>query len=241
LRVKKQGESEKDMQITKTKWMAIGVAIILAASFLTVFFFLNSENTEEISYPIRVACVGDSITNGTYYPADLQALLGENFTVGNFGVGAATVLLETEKPYMNQTAFQNAKDFQPNIVIIMLGTNDARPDHYAHIGEFTTDYRKLISEFRALGKRKPEIWLVKPPPIFNNSLGPTSANLIYGVMPRIDQVAVELHLHVIDVYSALTDHAEYFPFDGIHPDSEGARIIANVIYLALIRTSFFFS
>ncbi len=227
--------------MTKTKWMAIGVVIVLVASFLTVFFLLDSENAEEISYPIHVACVGDSITNGTYYPADLQALLGDNFTVGNFGVGAATVLVETEKPYMNQTAFENAKSFQPNIVIIMLGTNDARPDHYAHIGEFTTDYRKLISEFQALGKRKPEIWLVKPPPIFNNSLGLTNANLIYGVMPRIDQVAAELHLPVIDVYSALIGHPDYFPFDGIHPNMEGAQIIANEIYSALTQKSSFFS
>jgi acyl-CoA thioesterase I len=227
------------MQITKKKWAAVVVVIILVSSPLMILFFLELENAEAISYPIRVACVGDSITEGTGYPAGLQALLGDNFTVGNFGVGAATVLLDTEKPYMNQTAFQNAKSFQPNIVIIMLGTNDARPDHYAHIGEFVTDYRKLVSEFQALGKRKPEIWLVEPPPIFNASYGPT--NLIDGVIPRIGQVAFEMHLHVIDVYSALIDHPDYFPFDGIHPNMEGAQIIANEIYLALMQKSAFFS
>ena len=77
--------------------------------------------------PIRVACVGNSITE-EFYPDDLWMLLGANYTVGNFGVGGASVSLDSEKPYMNESAFQDAKEFQPNIVIIMLGTKDACPD-----------------------------------------------------------------------------------------------------------------
>ena len=223
------------MQMTKTKWVAIVVVIVLASSFLMVYFFLNSENIEEISYPIRVACVGDSITEGTFYPANLQALLGDNYTVGNFGVGASTVLLETHKPYMNQPAFQNAKSFHPNIVIIMLGTNDAWPAYYAQLEEFVGDYKTLVNEFQAL-KPKPEVWLVKPPPVFNDSLGPSNANLVEGVIPRIEQVADELQLPVIDVYAVLIDHPDYFS-DGVHPTSEGAELIAAEIYSAIIQNS----
>ena len=50
------------------------------------------------------------------------------FAVGNFGAGSTTVSLNTETPYMNTSVFQSALEFQPNIVIIMLGTNDAQPN-----------------------------------------------------------------------------------------------------------------
>mgnify|MGYP000729126583 CR=1 FL=1 len=50
--------------------------------------------------PIKVACIGNSITFGTgtenpqteSYPAQLQQLLGHNYIVGNFGKPGATLL-----------------------------------------------------------------------------------------------------------------------------------------------------
>ena len=58
---------------------------------------------EEAS-PIRVACLGDSITAGARvdaksesYPARLQKVLGEHFEVRNFGIGGAT-LIKTGRP-----------------------------------------------------------------------------------------------------------------------------------------------
>jgi lysophospholipase L1-like esterase len=222
------------MRLTKTKLLAIAVTLIIVSSLLIVLF-LESKMNPGISYPTKVACVGDSITEGTDYPIDLQKLLGDNYTVGNFGVGDSTVLLGTEKPWMYQTEFQNARRFLPNIVIIMLGTNDARPDYYMHIDEFVDDYKELVGEFEALGESKPRIWLVKPPPIFNDSLGPTNANLIEGVIPRIQEVAQELNLPVIDVYTALANHADYFSGDGVHPNSAGAEVIAAHIYSAIMQ------
>ena len=69
---------------------------------------------------------------------------------------------------MDQPEFQKALDFKPNIVIIMLGTNDdlemLRPSN----SSFEEDYLKLIGAFQQLDS-KPLIWIVKPPPIFSNS------------------------------------------------------------------------
>jgi lysophospholipase L1-like esterase len=214
------------------KLLAIAVALVVVSSLL--MFFFESQINPGISYPLKVACVGDSITEGTEYPMDLQELLGDNYTVGNFGVGDSTVLLSTEKPYMYQTAFQSAKRFLPNVVIIMLGTNDARPDYYTHIDEFVDDYKELIGEFQALGESKPKIWLVQPPPIFNDSLGPTNTNLVEGIIPSIREVAEELNLPLIDVYATLANHADYFSDDGVHPNSAGAEVIAAHIYSAIM-------
>lgn len=94
---------------------------------MAMFQILNVEPMD-LRDPIRVACVGDSITQGSGYPAKLQVLLGTNYSVGNFGVSGSTVTLNSTKPYMNQTAFEKAQQFQPKVVVIMLGTNDARTD-----------------------------------------------------------------------------------------------------------------
>lgn len=126
---------------------------------------------------------------------------------------------------MNQSAFQEAKAFQPSIIIIMLGTNDAHT--YQSTSNFATDYRQLISEYSALDS-KPRIYLVKPPPIHENDLELSGTSLQDAVIPSIEQVADELSLPVVDVNSALADHPEYFG-DGVHPNSEGAMVIASEI------------
>ena len=218
------------MRKVTLQWLAVAVAVILLVSGLTVWFFA----TVPIPNKIHVACVGDSITAGSLYPKDLEALLGANYSVGNFGIGLAAVNLDSEKPYINQTVFSNAKDSLPNIIIIMLGTNDANPTYQQYLDNFNGDYKKLIGEFEAL-PTNPKIWLVVPPPIFNDSLGPNSTILTQQVIPRIRQVASELNLPIIDLYSPLTNHPEYFSDDGVHPTVEGSRIIATTIFEAITQ------
>ena len=218
------------MRRVKLQWLAVAVAVILLVSGLTVWFFA----TVPIPNKIRVACVGDSITKGSKYPKDLGALLGANYSVGNFGIGLVAVNLNAEKPYMNQTVFSNAKASLPNIIIIMLGTNDALPGYQQYLGNFNGDYKKLIGEFEAL-PTNPKIWLVVPPPIFNDRLGLNSTILTQQVIPRIRQVAGELNLPIIDLYSPLANHPEYFSDDGVHPTVEGSRIIATTIFEAVTQ------
>ncbi len=162
-------------------------------------------------------------------------MLGTNYTVGNFGVVAATVLLNTNKPYINQSAFEEARNFKPNIVIVMLGTNDAQINNYLSIDEFKPDYEELINQMLA-SVNSSRIFLVKPPPIFMNTLNLNNTNLVEGVIPRIEQLAHEQGLPIIDVYNALINHSDYFA-DGVHPNYDGAKIIANEIYKAIVNNS----
>ena len=135
--------------------------------------------------------------------------------------------------YMDQNAFQRAKKFQPTIVIIMLGTNDANPFLYLNLSKatFVEGYMKLIAEFQAL-LSKPKIYLVKPPPVFNGDTGTDAKYFKDTVIGGVEQVAAKTNLPVIDVYSALANQAAFFA-DGVHPDGEGAKLIANVIYAAI--------
>ena len=216
----------------KIKLVAIVVAIIISATLIVCFQPLGLHIAHAAS-PIRVACVGDSITASTEYPSDLQALLGSHYVVGNFGVNGSTVQLDSWEPYMNQSEFQNALDFKPNIVIIMLGTNDdlqmLRPSN----STFEDDYIKLISAFQQL-QSKPRIWIVTPPPIFSNSSDLSIPYFGGTIVPKIEELANKMNLPLIDVYTAFDGHSEYF-VDGVHPNSQGAALIASEVYKAITQ------
>ena len=126
------------MTTTKKTLLAAGIVTLISMTSIMTLF-LGSQITTVQASTIRVACVGDSITEGPY-PKNLQSMLGTDYRVGNFGVSGSTVLLNSDKPYMNQSAFLKAKNFQPSIVIIMLGTNDAQENTYASIDNFLDDY-----------------------------------------------------------------------------------------------------
>ncbi len=216
----------------------VPVVVLLVALSLTVVF---SENlaTHSVNDPsnklTRVACLGDSITNITGYPEQLQSLLGNGSAVGNFGVNGATVNLNSNNPYYYDLTYRDARNFLPTTVIIMLGTNDARIDNYQKINNFTANYERLLNRTQRWNSTQ-QIFLVIPPPIFNNTLDLNSTSYVNGVIPRIRQIASDLGLPLIDVYTPLIDHPEYFP-DGVHPNSQGAQIIANTIYQAITMNS----
>ena len=124
-------------------YVAVLLAVVLSVSALAAWFLANQPNPNAT----KVALVGDSITEGSSYVPNLAALLGANYSVGNFGTGYASVTLASNKPYANQQIFEDAKDFQPDIVVIMLGTNDAITMYQPIIGNFSADYKQLIVGF----------------------------------------------------------------------------------------------
>ena len=181
---------------------------------------------------IRVACVGDSITELTNYPTILSRLLGKNYVIDNFGVSGAKVTLDSDSPYLYSEACRDATKFQPNIVVIMLGTNDAVPDFEQCRGNFVEDYLTLVESFQSLAS-KPQVWVVKPPPIFADGMGLSIEAYSAEIVPAIVQVANKKNLPIIDVYSAL--QSPRFFTDGVHPNEEGAKLIAEVVYRVIVN------
>ena len=219
--------------------LAVSAVTIIAALSLIVVFSQNvqSSNGNKTSDGdlLRVACMGDSITNMTSYPQDLQALLGSGSVVGNFGYNGAAVNFYSDRAYYFSDSFKDARAFQPNKVIIMLGTNDARTNLNDRIVNFTGNYEYMIQ--RMINGTKPftshpQILLVIPPPIFQNNLNLTISIYNEQIIPKIRQVANDFNLTIIDVYTPLANHPEYFS-DGVHPNIQGAQIIANTIYQAI--------
>ncbi|MGJ8639881.1 MAG: GDSL-type esterase/lipase family protein [Opitutaceae bacterium] len=185
--------------------------------------------------PIRIACVGDSITFGATikdranqsYPAQLGRLLGDGYIVSNFGVSGATLLKAGDKPYWKTKRFKPAHVFNPNIVIIKLGTNDSKPGNWLHHEKFIEDYVALIESFRELPS-KPLVYICKPVPAFPGNFKITDQVIRAEVLPQIVAVAEAAKVEIIDLYTALSDHAELFP-DKVHPNAEGARLMAETI------------
>lgn len=217
------------------KLIALTIALIILVLPLAVFGVSNLLSAKsQISprrYPIRVACVGDSITAASEYPSDLQIMLGDNYTVGNFGVVGSTVSLNSWKPYMNQTEFQNAEDFEPDIVVIMLGTNDDLKGLHQYNDNFEDDYNTLVTSFQQLDS-KPNICIANSPPIFSNNTDLSPSYLANTIIPKTDDLAYKMNLQIIDVYNAFSNHADYLK-DGVHPNSQGAVLIATQVYDAI--------
>jgi lysophospholipase L1-like esterase len=208
---------------------------------LTAFFTSGSfaEPAKPVENPalIRVACIGDSITQGSgaakgeSYPSQLQALLGESWIVGNFGVSGRTLLKKGDYPYWKEKAYQKALEFKPNVVIIMLGTNDSKPQNWKHEAEFVSDYSELVKSFQAL-ESKPKVFVCRPCPVPEPGNFGINEAAVTEQIKRINTLAAEMQLGIIDMHAALADKPQFLP-DRVHPNTEGAGEMAKAAFTAL--------
>ena len=204
-------------------------ALIILSVLLIAFTACQKE-------PVRVACVGDSITYGhgikdrlhDAYPGVLSTMLGEKYDVRNFGVSGTTTMMGTDMPYMNEQAYKDALAFNPDIVTIKLGTNDSKPYNWDGNDHFKKDLKTLIESFRALPS-KPQIWLCLPVPAYGHAWSINDSVIYNGVIPYIREVAQEENLPLIDLNTPFQGKRQYFP-DTIHPNEEGEKMIAEIIF-----------
>ncbi|MCW3996847.1 MAG: GDSL-type esterase/lipase family protein [Candidatus Bathyarchaeota archaeon] len=208
--------------------IACAAILVLALSLTVVISEILATNTPKTDLT-RIACLGDSITEICGYPEYLQELLGNGSVVGNFGVSASAVNFWSDKPYYFEPTYRSARNFSATTVIVMLGTNDARYGMDDKIVNFTANYERLLNRTQHWNSTK-QVYVVIPPPIFDNSLDLNGTFYAQEVIPRIKQVAKDMGLPVIDVYTPMLKHPEYFSVDGVHPDCEGAQAIAKIIY-----------
>ncbi len=220
---------------------AASISLMVGCSQLGPSGFIREAN---YTGTIRVACVGDSITYGekirnrgkNSYPVQLGELLGERWDVRNFGVTGATLLKKGDMPYWKESAFHLARRFKPHVVIIMLGTNDTKPQNWKRSRAFVGDYVEMIRSFAELESR-PRIWICYPVPAYPGRSGIRDSIINPEVLAKIDRIAAKTGCPVIDLYEALSGKPQLFP-DRIHPNAAGAREIAETIYTALTgRTS----
>ena len=186
--------------------------------------------------PFRITCVGDSITEGIGasggmdYPAQLQRLLGKEYEVTNAGTsGAFASEAACWLPYITTNGYIRGMNSNPDLVFMMLGTNDA----WSAYGEqtdvdfpalFEAGYRKLIERYQAMPS-SPKIVLCLPMTVYNTDDG-REKNNVNGTIPIVRKLAEEYGLDLLDMHSFTEGHADWFG-DGLHPNNNGYTKVAE--------------
>ncbi|WP_214226555.1 GDSL-type esterase/lipase family protein [Pedobacter sp. B4-66] len=191
------------------------------------------------SQTVKVACIGNSVTFGyglkdpgtESYPSVLQGLLGQKYEVKNFGLSGATLLKKGHRPYFKTKQFEDAMAFKPDIAIVHLGLNDTDPRDWPEFkGDFEADYAWLLDTLR---KQNPNVklFVCKLTPIFNGHprFKSGTRDWYWQIQERIVEIAKNNNTGLINLTVALYNRPDLFA-DNLHPDKEGAAIIAKTVY-----------
>ena len=220
----------------KTLYKRITMRKLLFIMSLFVYLSINAIET------IKVACVGNSITYGigvkdrekNSYPALLQRMLGDEYIVGSFGKPGATLLNRGHRPYTEQKEYNDALAFNADIIIIHLGVNDTDPRDWPDFrDDFIKDYISLIDSFKSVNSDA-RIIIAGITPIWDRHPRFLSGTKVWQdeIRDKIHVVADICDVEFIDFYSVLHNYPFMFP-DAIHPNEEGASILAKTVYSAI--------
>lgn len=221
------------------------VALLFLAIFAATGYLLilnrHCDFTDHSSpAPLRVACLGDSITFGAElktpqqesYPAQLKTLLSSDWEVRNYGVNGATLLRDGNVPYHKRCILKKLKEYQPTHIIIMLGTNDTKPVNAHYLDNYSRDYRTLLAELNSLASA-PHIWLAYPPPAFSDYIGISDTLIKEKIIPAIEHLGQTENLPTLDLHTPLNNPKLFS--DTLHPTAQGAKIIAEKVAENLLR------
>lgn len=182
----------------------------------------------------RVVCVGNSVTEGytlqsaaEAWPARLGVMLGSKYTVFNCGVSGTTMLRRGGSPYWNTSRFTDAKNYNPDILIISLGTNDAHPNNWQYKADFFNDYAAMIDAFRQNG-RNPTIFVCYPVACYGDAT--QTANLQNELIPLVAQVAKAKGASIIDYNTPTQNKRSTLYNDDLHPNAAGALLLAETAF-----------
>lgn len=189
----------------------------------------------------KIACVGNSITDGSGidmaeingYPAVLQQIMGKDYYVKNLGVSGRTMMHTSLQPYMKERAWRDCKEWNPDIVVVKLGTNDSKTHLRAGLPDvFLADMQAMIDTLRQLPSN-PRIYLCSPIPAVKDSWTITDSVIVNTVKPLIEQMAEQNKCEYIDLYTLMTPYVSTISDDGVHPTAKGAAQMATFVADAL--------
>ena len=198
----------------------------------------TAEVTKGSHSMITVACVGDSITEGHgkmadgsendrsvhCYPVYLQRMLGYGYYLHNYGKGGARVT-----DYMLEPHYAKSLKLQPDVVLLMLGTNDASPrtenrDTQEYRDRYDKCMQTMLEGYRETNADV-QVFIMTPP-----SSVPKSMEEPVARMAQFNREFSERNaLPLVEIHAV--NEAEKWVFnDSIHPQGEVYKRIAEVIY-----------
>lgn len=218
------------------------------------------ENNKEDFSKLKIACLGDSITDATNlvddypdgeyrqysYPARLSEILGAD--VENFGIGGSSYGRYWDKAFCER--YQDIPE-DTDMIIIMGGANDGFCLHENMVGsmedrEPRTLYGDLDELMKGLKDNYPNaevIFMTPMPNLLHDVLRKERPELLSQtvIVDAVTSLANEYGFEVIDLYNSnfFDSHdaeivSEYLP-DSVHPNEEGYEIFAKHVAAEIMR------
>lgn len=232
----------------KTIMIILLIILISGISIFGYMFFNGLSgiriNPKLIEDQIKVALVGDSVTYGhsirnwpkNNYPALLSEMLGEKYCVKSYGVSGSTVQPDGDQPYNITKAYTWSHEFDCDVLVFMLGSNDSKPENWKGADTFKQEYLKLLNSY--LNTEDPPVILICTPPTAYFPEGKSEGLTNYDIQPIIVEeiadvvrdAATESGYTLIDINNLTENRRDLFGKDNVHPNNDGAKAIAEYIY-----------
>ena len=225
--------------MSRSKKVLIAVILIIAMALGGGFGYLYyvgysgvDHHKEAKEGQIKVACVGDSNTYGHgitpwykyNYPKVLGDLLGEGYVVNNYGHHGATCQSTGDQPYISYGDYKNSIKFEADILVFMLGSNDAKTENWINEAAFKAEYLARLDEYR---ESNPDIRIILCTPTTSyrkNSENPKRVEIIADI---VREIAEEQGLELLDVNNLTEGREDLYIDDGAHLTNEGAALLAE--------------
>ena len=224
--------------------ITVAVALVVAVVAFCIFYFLGLTGIHHHSEPkegqIKVACVGDSITYGhgisdwekNNYPAQLQGILGDDYHVANFGHSARTLSPDGDRPYIESEQYRLSLEYDADIVVIMLGTNDSKPANWVDEEDFIKKYDDFINSYK---ENNPNVKIILCTPAkcylpIKDNYGDLDirSEVVDVIKDATYTYATTKGYNLVNIYALTDNHEEWFG-DKIHPSKDGAKVMAEAI------------
>ena len=214
---------------------ALPLSILLTLLF-SVSSCVDKDQKQRKINKLKVICLGDSITYGHLlpdpsrqsYPARLRQLAQGRWQVLNLGVNGATVVDRGDSPMRSQNVYKRAIQSNPDIIVLMLGTNDIKNVNWRYLRDFERDYLRLLDRLKSQPS-KPHVLLCSIPPVLQDYPNGLTATRQQKVNVLVQKIAAASRVDYLDIYTGMADTPSFF-VDGIHPNALGAQKIASLVF-----------
>jgi sialate O-acetylesterase len=138
-------------------------------------------------------------------------------------------------PYIKSEEYRKVLDYHPDLVIIDLGLNDTDPRNWPdYQDDFIPDYQRLVNSFKSVTEESPEIYICLMTPVFPGHPRFKSGirDWFFQIQECIKKVAENTDARLVDLHTPLYRRPDLFA-DNLHPNKEGAAIMAKAVYSAI--------
>ena len=238
------------MKNKKVKTMIIGLLIVIVCG-ISVFSYIFFNGLSGIRInpkyhegQIKVALVGDSVTYGhsiknwpvNNYPKLLSDMLGDGYCVKSYGVSGSTIQDDGDQPYNTTKAYTWSHEYESDILVFMLGSNDSKPENWKGAEKFEEEYKAMLSTYIDV-ENPPKVFLCTPPTAYYPE-GVTEGLSNYDIQPSVIEyvadivrnIAKEGNYPLIEINNLTDNRRDLFGKDNVHPNNDGAKAIAEEVY-----------